>query len=159
VTGFKLGHMHIRKCPRLNEGLRSEGYKAIHLQRVNRLDQFISMRLAQINKRWFSTGAGYAVTSFRADPILLRDSIRVYQEEDAMIVKWLDGIPSFNTTYEEIVKPQGYYPVLDFLGLERMELRSSFKKQNNKSQREAIKNYDELKSHFKGSDIEKFFVD
>jgi hypothetical protein len=64
------------------------------------------------------------------------------EQHDKIIEEYMMGFPTARITYEDLVKPEEYYPLLDFLDLERTQLHSPFLEQ--RSQRDELRNFDEV---------------
>jgi hypothetical protein len=159
VSGFKFGHLHIRGHPEVRAILRDKQYRVIHLTRQNRVDQYISMKLAMINNAWRSDYGSWTQCSFRADPADMQEKFKIMEDDDAFIAEFTEGLPTIKLTYEELIKPLGYYPVLDFLGLSRRELHSPFERQRTGTQRDAMENYDDIAAHFAGTPMGRHFTE
>jgi LPS sulfotransferase NodH len=159
VSGFKLGYMHMELRPEIRDVLREKNYYCIHLTRKNMLDQYISMRLAQINGIWASSAGIYQQHSFIADTEHMIKFFGLFEEHDCGVVRFIEGLPTIEVVYEQLVASNGYFPVLDFLGLPRISLASPFARQRSGSQRDAIQNYDEVAAFFKSTDRAQYFVE
>ena len=151
VSGFKFGNMHILKHPEVKDVMNEYEYRVIHLSRRNRVDQYISMRLAQLNELWRSDQGVFRVQSFTADFEHMDYYLKLIEEHDRLISEYICGFPTKKIDYEDLVGSNGYFPVLDFLELERMKLQSPFLKQRSGSQRDALLNFDEVLAHYKGT--------
>lgn len=156
ASGFKFGNLHILKHPEVKDVMNEFGYRAIHLRRKNRIDQYISMRLAQLNNSWRSDQEKFRVQSFVADFAHMNHYLRLFEEHDEFIREYISGYPTMSIDYDDLVQPNRYFPALDFLDLERMQLRSPYLKQRSGSQRAALQNFDEVVAHYKGTPISNF---
>lgn len=160
ASGFKLGVSHIRANGEIVDQLRQHSYRVIHVTRENRLDQFISVRLAQINGIWRSDRGAYDVHSFAPEPQLVAASVRALIRDDTDLLGQLEGFPTLRVTYEELVVARDYKGVLAFLDVSEHRLESPFFRQRRATrQRDALENYDELVKYFSGSDLERYFVE
>jgi hypothetical protein len=160
VIGFKLAYTHSAKYPETWDIFRRHGYRLIHLRRQNRVDQFISMMLAETNNQWLSDQGGYRITKFRAELWRADNCFQRWSEMEAEQCQAMRAFAVLGLTYEDLVKPAaGVLPVLEFLGLTDVPLQSPFTKQRCGSQSDAIENYTELKSHFAGTQWENHFLD
>jgi hypothetical protein len=159
VNGYKLALEHIQVFPEVLDVLREHRYRVIHLTRRNRLDQFISMRLAQINGIWRSDFGSYSIQSFRAEPQQISASVKLLIEYDEELNRYFYDLPTLRLTYEELVAGYGYRSTFGFLGIADHDLHSPYRRQRNSGgQREAIENFDELMEYFRGTDLEEYFV-
>ena len=156
ASGFKFGNVHILKHPEVWDIMREFEYRVIHLSRRNRVDQYISMRLAQLNESWRSDQGNFNIQSFLADFEHMDFYLRLIEEHDRLIGEYVTGFPMERIAYEELVKPDGYFPALDFLGLERMSLHCPISKQRSGSQKEALLNFDEVAAYYKGTPVYEF---
>jgi len=148
VSGFKFPHLHMFKHPEMKTIMREKGYRVLYLTRKNRLDQYISMKLAMDNNAWRSDFGDYERPSFIADPAHVLEFFDKFEDHDRRVRAYIEGLPTLGMSYEQLVEPDGYYPFLDFLSLERRTLVSPFHRQRKGSQRDAIVNYDEMAIHF-----------
>ena len=159
VSGFKYGNANVTDGPKITDLFREYGYSAVHLTRQNRLDQYISMKLAMQNNSWRSDAGAYEAVSFVADPEHIERYIGLFEEHDKLILEEISDLPKMRLTYEQLIEPGGHNAVLDFLGLHRRSLVSRFIKQRSGTQRDAILNYDEMRERFCGTHTEEFFTD
>ena len=156
ASGFKFGNMHILKHPEVWDIMREFEYRVIHLSRRNRVDQYISMRLAQLNESWRSDQGKFRVQSFLANFEHMDFYLKLIEEHDRLIGEYVSGFLMERMTYEELAKPDGYLPALDFLGLKRMPLHCPFSKQRSGSQRDALLNFDEVVTYYKGTPVHEY---
>ncbi|TPK96391.1 hypothetical protein FJ934_09600 [Mesorhizobium sp. B2-4-12] len=146
AVGFKLPLYSMQQHPDIVPALKAFGYKVLLVTRENLLDQFISMRLAQINNAWRSDLGEFKARSFVADPDDAKRRFVQWEQENAETAAAVAGLPAFHVTYEQIKEslPQ----VFDFLGLPPAETRSPFQRQRTWSRSEAVENFAELAAHF-----------
>lgn len=158
AAGFKLGDAHVEdRGEALGDALRRQGYKAILLRRENLLDQYISMRLAQVNDVWRSDMGTFKAQSFVADPVMAQASMQSFQDRHQMVRDFLHDLDHFDITYETI---RERLPELQkWLGLTPAPLTSKYDRQRqSKTQREAIENYDEIAKALSGTEFERFLT-
>lgn len=157
VSGFKLpvGQM----SPATMQFLSEKGYRAIRLWRENKLDQFISMRLAQLNNKWTSLHGAHDIVRFTATPDEMRDYINSYLTNDKSVEASLSGFLHLPMTYERITTNEGADEALRFLDLSPCALKSRFSRQRSGGQRDALENYDELRDCFSDSPFRAYFVE
>jgi len=152
ASGFKLGNLHIIKFPEIREAMIRFNYRAIHLTRRNRVNQYISMSLAMRNNCWRSDMGDYTVHRFEVDVSHMEHYMNLMEEHDRIIEKFLDGIPVMKLAYEDLIQPGGADGVMAYLNLDKVPLASRFRKQRKEGgQREAIANYDDVIKHFERS--------
>ena len=148
ASGFKYGNLHIIKYPYARDILKEFGYRIVWLTRKNRIDQYISMQLAKLNNCWRSDYGNIDVASFRANIADMDRYIRKFEIHDQIISQFADTFQMKKVYYEDLVAPEGYLSTLDFLELERTQLRSRFKKQRNGSQKDILVNFEEVAAHY-----------
>ena len=151
ASGFKFGNMHILKHPEVWGFLREFEYRVIHLSRRNRLDQYISMRLAHLNEFWRSDHGDFHIRSFLVDFEHMDYYLGLIEEHDRLIGEYAAGFPINRIAYEDLIRPSGYFPALDFLELERLQLHSPFVKQRSGTQKDALLNFNEVVAHYRGT--------
>lgn len=158
AAGFKMPWLSFETFPETWDVLRRLNYRLIHLTRDNKLDQFISAKLAIANSAWRSDVGDYKVKSIAIQPSEMEVAIKHWSFQDAMLAQAVRSFPYMHMTYEELVLV-GASAALDFLGLNPCELDSPFKKQRSGRQSEVIENYDALKRQFAGSFMARYFLD
>ena len=140
--------------------MRDREYRVIHITRRNRVDQYISMRLAQLNGIWRSDAGAYGIHSFAADPQHLEASIETFMQNDLRLSDLLQGLPLVTMTYEDLIADTWRDEALQFLGVRQSEMMSPFSRQRRATrQRDALRNYDALARHFEGTEIESYFIE
>lgn len=159
ACGFKMPWMAFEKYPVTWKVLDKLGYSLIYLTRENKLDQYISAHLASLNDVWRSDRGDYHRMTFRADLAEAKAWFSGMEFKEAMLEQAIRGFPHLCMTYESLTQPEGYLPVLDFLGLERLSLSSPYHKQRHGRQCDIIENYAEMKTAFADSPWMNCFVD
>lgn len=159
AVGFKLPWHSLMEYPPIWDFLSRHNYRLIHLTRENLLDQYISMKLAQINNAWRSDKGTIRINNFSADFREVEESFRLWQGQNEILRYALKSFTSTHVTYEELLSGTGSETVLRFLDLPIVSLQSRFNRQRSGSQSEIVENYREMKSHFSGTEWAGFFVD
>jgi LPS sulfotransferase NodH len=157
VAGFKLPFCSVPLPAGILDTLSARDCRFVHIQRRNKLDQFLSMRLAQVNNAWRSDDGAYEVEQLYIDPAEAISCIRKFISYEILIEETLSGrFPYHQVVYEEVVTGEALPGVLDFLGLEPRPLTSVFLKQRQASQRYTIANYDEVAAAIRRSGFRRF---
>lgn len=154
AVGFRLMYSHAR-TGRWEEARRriaeDDEIRIIHLTREDLLARYLSHRLAQRDGSWISTSqsAEAGGETIRLD---IEDCVRSFTEselnqEEADRV--FSAHPKYDLTFERITGDPDAESrnVLEFLGVEYQPLSSPTKRQQTRSKREVIENYEELR-HF-----------
>ncbi len=145
VAGFKLAFCSLPLPSGILETLEARHYRFLHIERRNKLDQYLSMRLAQVNAAWRSDRGSYDIERIELDPADLLAAIKRFISYEAAIEQQLSGrFPYHRVLYEDVVSGKAIPRVLDFLGLEPKPLTSAFRRQRRISQRDSIANYEEV---------------
>jgi LPS sulfotransferase NodH len=151
-----------------------EDLKIIHLKRRNFLKREISLSNASSSGEWGLKGdnnifSRVAVQWSRLSKIravhfdpkkceelflnnerTILEHEQYFEKHDVLSIYYEDLLDSFNKSINEII---------EFVGLDKYKLKSPFLKQNPLPVKWSLKNYGELKKHFKGSRWESFFLE
>ena len=138
----------------------------IHLKRNNILRTLVSKKIAETNNEWLIRNDQSGIdqknilsVSFSVDELKkwFEQTRRWEIESD----KNFSHHPLLSITYEEIVNDRvnAFQKITEFLGVHFVEPNTKLKRQNNRTMRECIKNYDELKSAFVNTEWACFFED
>ncbi|OHV63552.1 hypothetical protein LCM4577_32105 [Mesorhizobium sp. LCM 4577] len=155
AVGFKLPLYSMQEHPGIIPALKEYDYKVVLVTRENLLDQFISMRLAQINNAWRSDLGEFKTRSFAADPLEAQERFIQWEEENAATAAAVAGMQALHVTYEQI--SSSLPRVLDFLGLPLAETKSPFQRQRTWSRAEALENFDDMAAYFSSTRWGGFF--
>lgn len=158
AAGFKCPYEHLYGLPDLMPYLESNGYKIVRLVRENKLDQYLSMRLAQENGKWTSLTGRYSIHTVEIDPDHFLRVGSGFQEADERLHVSSRAFPTHTVTYDGLVDRSEWAGLCDFLNVKPVSTESPFVRQRELSQDEAIRNYRELKARCAGTFAEKFFV-
>ena len=161
-VGFKLIYyqLDISKFNRLKKYIVSDKeIRIIHLRRRNYLEQFYSLKLAQLTDVWRITGTEKHLTKplhiSRSECLM---SFEEFENTEAYISDYFRHHKMIDVFYEDLVQNQDetISSILGFLGLPLEKLQSKYLKQNRYPLK--ILNYDELKSYFSNTKWSKLFV-
>ena len=186
AVGFKITY---EKAPIVLDHLHAlPDLKIINLRRKNIFRMVLSNMIAVKTKKWHAIDAEYekltndikAVSRVRIideekkNKSILPDDFNIHVDYDECIKamnvikeyqdKYHDFFPKERTLvlyYEDILKDRELETgkALDFLGVERKDLKTILKKINDKKLHEIISNYDELKIKFSGTEWAQFLDD
>lgn len=155
ALGFKFGNTHIIKYPGLRPYLLARKFRVIHLTRLNRIEQYVSMRLAFENNSWRSDSGLWHIRTLTIELAHMDEFLSRFELHDRIIKKYFEQFDRLNVTFEELLQG-GVSRVLEFLGLPYAELESPFKRQGGSPLRDVIRNYDEVIQHLRGTAYEPF---
>jgi LPS sulfotransferase NodH len=170
AKGFKIFYLHPfdDKSNDIWNALESlDELHVIHLKRRNILRTLISRKIAGIEDVWLvkssdqnlSADKNKITVSFTVDE-LNKDFRQTRGWEQAGDNRFCNH-PIIEVYYEDLVdhRESTYRRVTDFLGVRLIKPETDLRKQNLRSMREIVTNYDELKSAFLGTEWEPFFED
>lgn len=135
----------------------------IHLKRKNILRTLISREIAGIQNVWYTSSSQQQKTdqsisvSFTAEDLADKfEQTRNWEQGGDELFK---HHPLLTVYYEDLANDRdaAFKKVTDFLGFEYIHPETPLTKQNNKSLKETVSNYDELKMAFSGTEWESFF--
>lgn len=145
VSGFKLPFFSLPLPEGIMTTLSERGFRFVHIQRKNKFDQYLSMRLAQVNNAWRSDTGSYGVDRIHIEPEEALRHIAGFSSLEIQIPEQIgSAFPYHPVSYEDVVSGDALPGLLDFLGLTRRPLTSVYQRQRRTSQRDAIVNYDEV---------------
>ncbi len=132
----------------------------IHLQRRNMLHTLISLKRAYMTSQWWSLKNGtQAIPLVHLDP---EECSRYFEklsssaaEADAAFAEH----PKINVIHEDLIEKQQdtLQRIFTFLNVPYESVTTRMKKQNLESPREAVSNYEQLKSYFQHTRWDVFF--
>ena len=159
AVGFKLLWDAMTRFPDVWTLFKDLDLRLLHLVRSNRLDSFLSLQLALVNRSFTSWNGFYKDTRIESDYFQLREWFEVTDMRDELIQHRAseEGIVCLKIEYSELCVTQDR--ILRFLGVPLLPLASALKKQRKTKQRETLANYDELKQAFAGSPWADYFED
>lgn len=157
ASGFKCPYEHLYEMPAVMEFLTAHNFKVLRLYRRNKLDQYLSMRLAQENGKWTSLKGRYDIHRVEIDPDHFLRVGAGFLDADERLKESSKAFVSHAVSYEGLVSGKEWRDVCNFLSLSRKKVESPFKRQRELTQREAILNYDELKERCRNTFAEHYF--
>lgn len=137
--------------------------KVIHLKRRNRLENLISLRIAEVTKKYVLFNPKKRVGDIQIE-LTPEECSAEFEKISALEKHYAElfaGHPVLNIYYEDLymdTQSEGKR-ILEFLEVKQKPLRERTVKQNIRPIREVLKNYDELKKHFTGTVWESMFND
>src|SRR5581483_6146488 len=167
VVGFKLKHDEL-VLPEYR-GLRDEiagdsDFRIIHLRRENLLRRFLSWYIANhITHLTLAVGPQNIpeVPAVRLDPYECQRDFETTLKREKEFRELFATHKSFSISYEELATGNNdkIFALLDFLEVRPRKLTTTTKRMGNDDVRAAIANFDELRSHFAGTQFAHFFED
>lgn len=158
VLGFKMPWDHIVDFPDVFGVFRRLDFKLIFLRRANKLDQLLSVKLAQLNNQWESDSA-YTRQNVEITYDEARTFFTTATYTDGCLKRMCDRFDNFGVTYEDLIAGKEQAPLLSFLGQEVAPLQSGTIRSRTSSQRDAVANYDALAEQFRSTPWIAFFTD
>lgn len=158
VVGFRMMWEGMDRWPDVWAMLEGLDIWLIHVTRENRLDSFISFKLATINDSFTSAYGQWRQHSFVADHHEALEWFETTLDRDEKIrdLASKHGRPRLELEYGEICT--GPAKALDFLGQRPTPLKSAYSKQGSGSQAGAIANYEELRASFAATTWSRYFT-
>jgi glycosyltransferase involved in cell wall biosynthesis len=136
--------------------------KVIHLTRANILRTIISQKLAHRNNSWCER-IGSDRAAKKKDVFLdtseceqkirqiicwQNETMKKFENHEVLEIKYEDFVKDINGSFDRLVK---------FLGVNHFPAKINLRKQNPEPINELLSNFDDLKEHFKNSDLGKYF--
>ena len=139
----------------------------IHLKRRNILRTLVSRTLAGVENKWVDrAGKGSQEGRERSTAVSLsaeelREGFTETREWEQSPEYRFGNHPRITVDYEDMVNDpeQVFREVTEFLGVPFRRPKTELRKQNTRSLRETVANYDELKAKFAGTEWQPFFED
>lgn len=163
ASGFKIFYYHPldKKCPELwSELINDTSIRIIHLHRKNLIKTIISRQIALQTGAWSSEKKEYNKQSeYYINPENIEKELEQtinWRKEFNELFKEHKILEVF---YEDITKNSEVElrKIQQFLSVDVKKLSTHLKKQQTKPLKEVVENYDELKSHFKGTKWYNYF--
>jgi hypothetical protein len=162
AVGFKMPWDSLIVYPDIWEVFRRQRFRVILLTRQNRLDQYLSMKLAIHNEMWHSfdgKGRYYPRERLRTDPAECLHHLQYFRFGDTMLREVSRDLERVEIDYAQLTDVKVMARVFVLLGVEPRPLTSGVERLRRGSQRDIIENYDELKASLRGSAWEANFED
>ena len=167
AKGFKIFYYHPQddKSSGIWNDLASlDDLYVIHLKRRNILRTLISRKIAGIQDVWATDQHSGADSKEIAITFTVDELSEGFNQTKAWEQAGDDKFrnhPLISIDYEDLVShpEQTFRKVTEFLGVRYQQPETKLRKQNIKSMRETVTNYEELKSAFSGTEWQPFFDD
>lgn len=157
ICGFKMPYDWILTYPDVFGAFFDLKFKIIFLRRENKLDQFISMKMAQKTGIWGSDAtygdARIAVTSGELHEFFIASS-----QTDIVLRQMIARFPNIAVSYEGLVAGHHHHDMLDFLGARRLPLTTDTTRSQAAARRDVVENFDELAAAFSHTAYAAFFT-
>lgn len=155
VAGFKMPWQPITKYPDVWGVFWAQGYRLIHLRRRNKLDHFLSVKLAQKNNEW-SSEVEYPDQSVEIDPNHLLGFINSSTFVDTTLRTMCERGDHLAVDYEDLVQGRGHDKLQEFLGVDCVNLAPATIRARRLSRGEAISNFAVLNERFATGPIRQY---
>lgn len=170
AKGFKIFYYHPQddhSCGIWEELVRKDDLCVIHLKRNNILKTLLSLKIAKMTDQWTEKGGGSrsrsseraAAASFTREELAAGfEQTRDWESKGDEMFR---SHPLISVQYDDLAENpvETFRSVSEFLGVPVIAPKTSLKKQSKGGLREAISNYDELKTHFANTQWSSFFED
>lgn len=169
AKGFKIFYNHPQDdaASGLWEALQAmDDLHVIHLKRRNKLRTLLSRRIAQVEDVWLvkgdrtaQAGVGPTRVTFALEELV--EGFKRLQAREEHGDRMFARHRLLSLDYDDIAdgNPAGLRQATEMLGVDYQPPVVALRKQNNRSMRDSITNYDELKAACAGSPWESFFED
>lgn len=157
ICGFKMPFDWILIYPDVFGAFFDLKFRIIFLSRKNKLDQFISMKLAQKTGVWASN-VEYGNARIAVNVDELRNFFISSTYADEVLRQMASRFPKIEVSYEGLVAGSHHQEMLDFLGAARRPLTTNTVRSRTMSRRNAIENFDEVAAAFSGTPYAWFFT-
>ena len=169
AKGFKIFYYHPlddKSCGIWDNLASLDDLYVIHLKRRNILHTLVSRKFAEITDVW-SVRSDLPSSSFKKEVSVsftideLNQGFKQTKEWEEAGDNAFRNHPLLSIDYEELVNhpTAAFFKLIDFLGVQQLKLQTKLKKQNTRTLRETVTNYDELKSAFAETEWAPFFED
>ena len=156
ICGFKMPFDNILTHPDVFGAFHDLSFRLIYLWRRNKLDQFLSVKLAQKTGVWASD-ATYGDQTVNVSVDELREFFITSAYADAVLQQMCQRFPHIAVAYEDIASGKHHGELQDFLGADIHVLTTDTVRSRENSRRASIENYDELARSFSGTPQAGFF--
>lgn len=145
AIGIKAMIEHALDFPETWDVLQRLGCRLIVNTRRNKLNQYISMKLAMATVDW-SSRASYPETRIRLDPEDFIAHAREWVLLEAQTAAMLDRFPTMTVSYEAVLRGEGIDEMQRFIGVEPQTLRTETVKARWQRREDVVENWDEIVS-------------
>jgi len=150
IKGFKMPFDWVMGQAGVFEDLRHLGYRAIRLNRKNRLEWFISSKLAGANSD-YSSQQEYKNQSIEVSPWEFLHFLGYVDCANKMLDNMINGFDTLPATYEVLSEPRTHEQLTAFLGVQPYPLTPQTVRSRTKPLNEVISNYEELAAFFRST--------
>jgi hypothetical protein len=150
IRGLKMPINWILEHPGIVAEFRSDNYKIVRLDRTNKFEQFLSVKLATLNSNWCSEST-YQYQNLRVDPwewLSFLGARHALQWATDMICGRME---SLQISYEQLLEAESQSSLLTFLGAEPQPLKTVKVRMRTRPIHEIVENYSDLVTFFAGS--------
>lgn len=160
AAGFKVMYFQLARYPEVSSYIRNSHFRIIHLMRRNLFHALVSLKTAEKTGLWHSTeptsSPGIRLTISVNE---CRDFFASAERDQKRYIKKFSNNPVLSLYYEDLrFHKTKVIPIIEeFLGVERLPLRSVFRKINRDPKR-IVTNYSELKRTFSATRWSRFFT-
>lgn len=173
AVGFKTKVRDLLDIEPLKDEIERTGVKVIMMTRANLVKQAVSrvraMALYEQNQS-SGTGGQWNLTDERNRPaaseipiVEFERMLQLVEYDERVLLATCDYIsaPRLDMEYADLLEDRAawFERIYDFLGVESLELESSFVKNTSDDLRESIANFDQLRSRYEGTRFEEMFDD
>lgn len=156
ICGFKMPFDWILQYPDIFGAFRELSFKLVFLQRRNKLDHFLSIKLAEQNTDW-SSSRPYAVQRIHISYDELYEFFITSDYADRVLSQMCSTYDCLSVTYEELADGSRENDLLDYLGAERRRLQAGTVRARRLTRQEAILNFNDLVASFAPTFFSHFF--
>jgi LPS sulfotransferase NodH len=166
AVGFKTKLRDVIDRHAFADTLRDLSPKVIHMTRRNVIKHTVSMfnaeRIHEATRRWnVRDQEDIELPPIFVDPAHFEKRLQGRIERERELAEFIArlGLPVYEIEYDDLLRNEQAVlkGVFDLLGVKNLPTKSSLKKATSDELREAIVNYDELRSHFRGTPYESMF--
>ena len=156
IRGFKMPINWILEHPDIVAEFRSDNYKIIRLDRANKFEQFLSVKLATLNSNWCSEST-YQNQRLRVDPwewlSFLGARHALHWATDIICAP----MEAFQISYEQLLESEHQSSLLRFLGANPQALMTTKVRMRTEPIHEIVENYSDLVTFFSSSPYAAWF--
>lgn len=165
AIGFKTKVKEVQDPEGFAELLREAGARIIFLQRRNSIkhvvSRFNSYRLHGVTRNWNLYNEDDRLPPATIDLMWFSGNLEAIEEEKRKLESYVKnlGLPTLSLYYEDLLyeRRATLGRVFSFLGLRFEPVQGGSIKNTNDDLREAVSNFDELRSHYVGTTYEQMF--
>jgi LPS sulfotransferase NodH len=165
ARGFNVKLVHIVDPDGFRQLLQQHNCKIMHMQRRNRVKAVISRingkRLYNSTGMWGLYDENNRLPPLKVDLEQFDEYLQHREKVDNELADYVNSLslPTLQLCYEDLTTNQGVFlnDVFQFLGVDPMPVKGETLKITSDNLREAIENFDELRSRYAGTQYEAMF--